>query len=886
MTDEFDQLINQCWRDNLKLNFNRFGYQPFIKNAILYYVSKYTDFQEEFFEVDDDTEIENLFFDAEDQTQFSKFYLNYRDSLIQIHENYFPLHLGKEEDGDFEKNPLPEYFFGIHFKKNDYLGQMPLKNIFKFPSVFPKIRKVDSLSFLLNENAYKNYFVSERFDGLSAVWTGKELLSKKGKLCFTTLPKDLIEELENYFANEIVLGTLVAVTSDELKVDEIKPFMTKKQVFSTIAIKDESVLSEKTKKNCKRIKFCVHDLASFKRRDKSFSVRYDSLKKKVKENCNEIILVKQKKICRNLAQKKKGEISISEIYEQLARGFLQSRKGAVFTLKDSNFYNLFDEEYAQKKIGVKAKLLAQKYTKIERLDEDVATWTLPIAQHKDNYHAKIKIKKDTVFHFKLREESRKVRDFPLADSIVGSDSVFADANKIFITAGDFKNDETDQEDTRFMGAHVVYTVPTKTEIENLTLANSISPKKVGEQIEKIFFEMFSSFPDVMDSNVNEKLFALGYQFNFTDHYYFSEETENDFEQKKLGQIESCADESLKKKKIFLNSRKFHDSKDFFVFTEENKVQKPCWFSWYHKNGSDFDPDDPSVFQTPDYSPDFDPPSDGGFDGQYEEIAENVCLLVSEYFFPFEFVYKAKKSKFEMFALVENEEYEKSLFESVDKTKMKSHLDFMTRDNKNLFYYFFKSDGFQNFSFDQKNNVKIISIFDSLTSGRKTLAQQDVLKKAKQDIDRFLRISDQVGLNDLFFDLRTKFSLKKLMKYFDDKKFQEFSEKMFGENVFDDYEDYSFFTRKHFIDSKKFSFSHANKNFAMNLFYNQIHPSQETVKTRSSVLPSFKDIEKDGLLTVLYAYLFFDYIQNYVGTENKEFNEFIESKTENYVIFTS
>lgn len=882
MTDEFDQLINKCWLDNQNFKFNRFGYQPFIKNEILRFVSKYSVTEYDPVEVDDDTKIEDLFFDAEDTEKFSQFYLDNKDLLKQIHENYLPLHLGNEEDGYFEKNPLPEHFFGIHLKKNDYLGQIPLKKIFQFPSVFPKIRKVDSLSFLLVDNAYKNYFVSERFDGLSAVWTGKELLSKKGKLCFTTLPKDLIEDLEKEFANEIVLGTLVAVTSDELKVDEVKPFMTKKQVFSTIAIKDESVLSEKTKKNCKRIKFCVHDLASFKHRDKSFAVRYDLLKKKVK-NCKEIVLVKQKKICRNLAQKKKNEISISEIHEELARGFLQSRKGAVFTLKKSNFYNLFDEEYAQKKIGVKAKLLAQKYTKIESLDEDVATWTLPTAQHKDNYHAKIEIKKDVVFQFKLREESRKIRDFPLADSIVSLDSVFADANKIFITAGDFKNDETDQEDTRFMGAHVVYTVPTHAEIENLTLANSISPKRVGEQMEKIFFEMFSSFTELRDSTVNEKLFALGYQFNFTDHYYFSEETEVDFEQKKLGQIESCADESLKKKKIFLNSRKFHDSKDFFVFTEENEVQKPCWFSWYHKNGSDFDPDDSSVFQIPDYSPDFDPPSDGGFDGQNEQIAENVCLLVSEYFFPFEFVYKAKKSKFEIFSFIENEEYEKSLFELVDKTKMKSHLDFMTRDNKNLFYYFFKSDGFQNFSFDQNNKVKIISIFDSLTSGRKTLAQQDVLKKAKQNIDRFLRISDQVGLNDLFFDLRTKFSLKIVMNAFDDKKFREFSEKLFGENVFDDYEDSSFLTQKHFIDSKKFSFSHANKNFAFNLFYNQIHPSQETVKTRSSVLPSFKDIEKDGLLTVLYAYLFFDYIQNYVGAENEEFNEFIKSKTGNYFV---
>ena len=84
MTDEFDELINKCWLDNKNFKFNRFGYQPFIKNEILRFVSKYSVTEYDPVEVDDDTKIEDLFFDAEDTDKFSQFYLDNKDLLKQI----------------------------------------------------------------------------------------------------------------------------------------------------------------------------------------------------------------------------------------------------------------------------------------------------------------------------------------------------------------------------------------------------------------------------------------------------------------------------------------------------------------------------------------------------------------------------------------------------------------------------------------------------------------------------------------------------------------------------------------------------------------------------------------------------------------------------------
>lgn len=831
--DYLETQISDCWlTDDRKQTFNRFGYTKFVTNEIMKFIEQksgvaFTDYFD-----NKPEEITDLLFQSDDADEiiFTDYFLRNLIHFKEINNNLFPLVL-EGNQFSFDKYPLPPHFFGIKFEKHEMFGGIQLSKIFNFPSVFPKIKKIDSLNLLNLKTG--NYYVSERFDGQAAVWTGKELLSKNGKLQFRRIPKKLQNELTTHFAEEILLGVMVAVTPNS---SENRNFFTKKNVFSSITKKTEPS-SEKTNTNCQHLKFCVYDIASYKHREKPFEERYEILQQN-KTKLTELIVIDQVPLRSSDSNRNEDEEEEDEeqefltkemLLEKLAMGFLQYRKGAVITPRDATFYELYKNDSCRMKIGVKVKLLAKILPNFEEAsDSSVPAWNKSSWASNATALAQVIFSdNESKIQFVIREESKRLTDFPIPEEAKDSmDENFklnlGSTQSVFITAGDFKNSEIGKEDTRYMGAHVVYSLPTQYGILSnvLTLENSFSPKEVGKYVEQIYEKKFGTAP----TSVNDKLLSLGYfqpagngYCNFSEYYFFSSLEESHFKKKKLATMQGLSEEN-KKKIIYSHSENILQNGNFFdVDDTDTGAEKFCWFATFHQmwtfgetfqEPEDEDSDEESSDDDEEGSGGSYVPNNGDLDGaselggSYGEESDglgetggsktessdsedakvvDVVVVQSEIYFPFEYVYEVHP-KFhdngEIFCLNENETYDSSNFQRLKKTDFLADAQHFVQNEFKAYIFIFNNT--DNIAMPKGKKFKFRKVLGFKVKDKN---QKKKVTNAKNNFLSFFLPSamSSVQMNvNRFFEIVDQGKYDSIARNFSD-----FSKNIFGQEITDD-----------------------------------------------------------------------------------------------------
>ncbi|MGB0550444.1 MAG: hypothetical protein ACPGR8_15040, partial [Limisphaerales bacterium] len=504
-----------------------------------------------------------------------------------FHKNVLPLVYYEKEEGEesttaFKENQVKlgdfvDLMFGTSFGRGSAYYEQNFARYSAISTHFVPSHVDYTTKFVLLEAKLKKdvskFYVSRRFDGFAAVWTGKNLYSRNGKNIFSVIPKEMHSFLTENFANEILIGTMCVASP------VTDPVTKKKIPFSWAPIFSENIEASEQIKVCKMLCFFVYDIISLNKRSMSYEDRYEILKDKINNSKQSSVqLVDQIEL---------SLIGIENLKEILYQEFINNRKGLVLTEKDATFVELWNEK-KRIKIGVKPKLVANiilnatsefvSFPKRQGAFEEIDCVAV-IDEAWTETSPETNLKKDVFINenFTVRRESRRISDFDISKEVI-------------ITPGDFKVKDDEGNDTKYLGVYIDPYFKKEGEPwnNNEKYEQFFMPEFIGtklKQYETQLNEEGWKFEKKVEAGNEEKTFSkinyllkkIGYNFDFINFPLVTNQGAEDF-----GVL---VEEKYSFSKSHPSTKQLHMTQRAALIPHASLEKGEMWFSKIYRNSN-------------------------------------------------------------------------------------------------------------------------------------------------------------------------------------------------------------------------------------------------------------------------------------------------------------
>lgn len=508
-------------------------------------------------------------------------------NVYLFHKNVLPLVYYEKEEGEesttaFKDNQVKlgdfvDLMFGTSFGRGSAYYEQNFARYSAISTHFVPSHVDYTTKFVLLEAKLKKdvskFYVSRRFDGFAAVWTGKNLYSRNGKNIFSVIPKEMHSFLTENFANEILIGTMCVASP------VTDPVTKKKIPFSWAPIFSENIEASEQIKVCKMLCFFVYDIISLNKRSMSYEDRYEILKDKINNSKQSSVqLVDQIEL---------SLIGIENLKEILYQEFINNRKGLVLTEKDATFVELWNEK-KRIKIGVKPKLVANiilnatsefvSFPKRQGAFEEIDCKAV-IDEAWTETSPETNLKKDVFINenFTVRRESRRISDFDISKEVI-------------ITPGDFKVKDDEGNDTKYLGVYIDPYFKKEGEPwnNNEKYEQFFMPEFIGtklKQYETQLNEEGWKFEKKVEAGNEEKTFSkinyllkkIGYNFDFINFPLVTNQGAEDF-----GVL---VEEKYSFSKSHPSTKQLHMTQRAALIPHASLEKGEMWFSKIYRNSN-------------------------------------------------------------------------------------------------------------------------------------------------------------------------------------------------------------------------------------------------------------------------------------------------------------